>query len=157
MPTYENPAADASEAAEALRGLAHAGRVITDPNDTYQVLGALSGALMSLRQSLDQLADWHDRNAGYAATDDGDRDAGRRDATAASDYLRDAADRIQHAHRSLSEAFNHNGRIAWQDQGLDAIPAQPGSGHPRTRQGLAPPSVFGTDTTPQERPHPLGR
>lgn len=152
MPTYENPAADASEAAEALRGLAHASRTISDPSDTYRVLGSLSGALMSLQQSLDQLADWHERNADHAATDDGDRATGRRDATAASDYLHHAAERVEHAHRSLNEAFNYNGRIAWQSS-IDAARAE----QARSRTGLAPSSAFGTELTPRRDSDPLGR
>jgi hypothetical protein len=35
MPTFQNPTADAAEASEALRGLAHASRVFEDPADTY--------------------------------------------------------------------------------------------------------------------------
>ena len=41
MPTFQNPTADAAEASEALRGLAHATRVFEDPADTYAVLGDL--------------------------------------------------------------------------------------------------------------------
>ena len=48
MATFDNPAVDADEAAEALRALAHASRVLTDPGDTYRVLGSLSAALASL-------------------------------------------------------------------------------------------------------------
>ena len=152
MPTYENPAVDADEAAEALRGLAHASRVVTDPSDTYRVLGSLTTALASLRQSLDQLADWHDRNAGRAADDNGHQRAGRHDALAAGEYLRDAADRVRQAHGSLNEAFSHNGRIAWQP-GIDTDLTRP-----RDHAGrLAPPSAFGTDTGSREGPHPLGR
>ncbi len=151
MPTYDNPAVDADEAAEALRGLAHASRNITDPSETYRVLGSLSTALASLQQSLDQLADWHDRNAERAATDDGARRAGRHEAVSAGVCLRDAADRVRQAHRSLNEAFSHNGRIAW----------QPGTDLPRRSRGgpgrPAPPSAFGTDTASREGPHTLGR
>lgn len=162
MPTYENPVADASEAAEALRGLAHAGRTFSDPSATYWVLGSLSGALMSLQQSLDQLADWHERNADRAATDDGDRATGRRDATAASDHLHHAAERVEHAHRSLNEAFNYNGRIAWQRAGIErgsAGPtARPTASHAKTGQArLAPPSAFGTGPVTRSRTDPLGR
>lgn len=158
MPTYENPAADAAEAAEALRGLAHASRTVTDPSDTYRVLGSLSGALASLGQSLDQLAGWHERNAGHAASDDGDRDAGRRDATEAGAWLREAADWIQHAARSLNEAHNHNGRIAWQHEGIDAAPARPAASPTAPAQRrLAPPAAFGTTPAPQPGTDPLGR
>lgn len=153
MPSYESLAADASEAAEALRGLAHASRVIADPADSYRVLGSLSTGLASLQQSLDQLADWHDRNADRAATDDGDRNAGRRDAESAGVHLHNAADSIRQAHRSLNTAFSHNGRIAWQS-GTD--PARPGADRAKSGR-LAPPSVFGTDAASREGPGSLGR
>ncbi len=151
MPTFDNLAVDAEEAAEALRGLAHASRVISDPGDTYRMLGSLSAALASLQQSLDQLADWHDRNTDRASDDSGDRQAGRRDALAASAYLRDAAGRVRQAHGALNEAFNHTGQIAWhptaahQDDGR----RQPGR--------LAPTSAFGTDTAPNRSTDTLGR
>ncbi len=151
MPTYEDPAADATEAAEALRGLAHASRVITNPSDTYRVLGSLSTALASLQQSLDQLAVWHDRNLDRAATDDGDQQAGRYEATVARSHLWDAADRVKQARQTLNEAFSHNGRIAWQP-GTDRTRQSP-SGPGR----LAPPSAFGTGPASREGPDSLRR
>ena len=56
MPTFNSPTADAAEASEALRGLAHASRVLENPADTYPVLGDLLAGVRSLRQVLDQLA-----------------------------------------------------------------------------------------------------
>lgn len=38
LPTFQDPAADAAEARQALRGLAHATRTINDPRETYAVL-----------------------------------------------------------------------------------------------------------------------
>ena len=55
MPTFDNPAADASKAEQALRGLAHATRRIEDPSQIYGVLGSLSRGIASLSQSLHQL------------------------------------------------------------------------------------------------------
>lgn len=151
MPTFDDPANDAGEAAEALRGLAHASRTFTDPSDTYRVLGSLSAALASLRQSLDQLADWHADNAGHAADDDGDRHAGRENALSASRCLRDAAGRVRQASGALDEAFTHNGRIAWQ-------PAVADRGDGRRQPGRLPPAAaFGIDTPPCRGPDPLGR
>lgn len=60
MPTFTNPRADAAEAQEALRGLAHASRAVEEPADMYVVLGLLSLATASLEQSLHQLAAFHD-------------------------------------------------------------------------------------------------
>ena len=61
MPTFNDPAADAAEAQQALRGLAHATRDIDDPRQIYPVLGSLSAVAGSLGQSLHQLAAFHDR------------------------------------------------------------------------------------------------
>ena len=80
MPTFENPKQDADELGEAARGLAHATRHITHPPDTYETLGALHYALTSVQQSLNQLASWHHRHSAHAATDDGNRQAGREHA-----------------------------------------------------------------------------
>jgi hypothetical protein len=38
VPTFQDPAADAAEAQQALRGLAHATRTINDPREIYAVL-----------------------------------------------------------------------------------------------------------------------
>ncbi len=38
MPTFQDPAADAAEARQALRGLAHATGTINDPREIYAVL-----------------------------------------------------------------------------------------------------------------------
>lgn len=63
MPTFDDPAADADEVQTALRALAHATRFIDDPRQIYSVLGSLTSAVASLRQSLDQLASFHDSAA----------------------------------------------------------------------------------------------
>lgn len=114
MPTFDNPVFDADEAAEALRGLAHASRVFDQPGDTYRVIGALTAVLGSLQQSLDQVAAWHTRNLDFAADDGGDRLAGRSDAESAALSLRVAAECVREANRSLNAAHSCNGRIAWQ-------------------------------------------
>lgn len=59
MPTFFDPVADAGEASEALRGLAHASREFEHPQDMYGVLGDLLSGVRSLRQVLDQLATAH--------------------------------------------------------------------------------------------------
>ncbi|MDT0203896.1 hypothetical protein [Nocardioides sp. AE5] len=66
MPTYEVPTVDAEEAAQALRGLAHATRRIEDPSQIYGVLGSLSRATASLSQSLHQLGSYHDKHGARA-------------------------------------------------------------------------------------------
>lgn len=59
MATFVDPVADAAEAYEGLRGLAHATRVFEDPADTHRVLGEVSGSVRLLRQVLDQLSRAH--------------------------------------------------------------------------------------------------
>src|SRR3546814_20825556 len=66
MPTFDNPAADASEAEQALRGLAHATRRIDDPTQIYGVLGSLSRVTASLSQALHQLGSYHDNHGARA-------------------------------------------------------------------------------------------
>src|SRR3546814_13504768 len=62
MPTFEDPAVDATEAEQALRGLAHATRRIEDPSQIYGVLGSVSQAIASLSQALHQIGSFHDEH-----------------------------------------------------------------------------------------------
>ena len=66
MPTFFDSTADAAEASEALRGLAHASRGFDQPAEMYGVIGDLSSGMRSLRQALDQIADVHERKAAHA-------------------------------------------------------------------------------------------
>lgn len=50
MPTFYDPVADASEAADAMRGLAHASRNFEHPQDMYGVLCDLLTSIRSLQQ-----------------------------------------------------------------------------------------------------------
>src|SRR5690606_41254491 len=84
MPTFHDPLADAAEASEALRGLAHASRVFDDPADTYRVFGDLVAGGRSLRQVLDQLASTHLNARGRASHDGGNPPAGPAAAPAAA-------------------------------------------------------------------------
>lgn len=154
MATFDNAAVDAQEVQEAIRGLAHASRAIADVEDTYAILGSLSSSLSSLQQCLDQLANCHERNAGRATDDDGNRATGRQHASAAAEGLRDAAVRVRQAQGAVDEAWNHNGRIAWQpDVVAEAADRDAGRSGSRRR---APASAFGADTTCQHH-DPLGR
>ena len=60
MPTFASPAADAAEAQQALRGLAHTTYSIDDPRQIYEILGSVAAAALSLSQSLHQIASFHD-------------------------------------------------------------------------------------------------
>lgn len=114
MATFNDPQADASEAAEAVRGLAHAAQHVEDPDVLYPVIGDLMSSTRSLSQVLYQLATAHHRHTGQAATDNGDLAAGAVNAHEAAAALTEAAALIEQADSVLDRASNRSGRIAWQ-------------------------------------------
>ena len=114
MPTFNDPTADAEEARQALRGLAHATIRIDDPDRLYGIVGELLGSARSFEQSLIQMAGASLTYQGRAAHDDGDRNLGAADAWAAADALRQAAQHASALESSLDQASGHLGRIAWQ-------------------------------------------
>ena len=122
MPTFQNPTAEAAEASEALRGLAHATRVFEDPVDTHTVLGDLLAGVRSLRQVLDQLATAHLTNRVRAHDDAGDQTAGATYALAATAELQQAAALLDGVHDRVDAAMSVSGRIAWHP-----APTAPGS------------------------------
>lgn len=93
--------------------MAHASRAFDQPAQMYGVIGDLSLGMRSLRQVLDQIADVHERKAAHAFNDDGNHDAGVRDALAAAEELRQAASLVDRAYDRLAEGFIAAGRIAW--------------------------------------------
>lgn len=113
MPTFFDSTADAAEASEALRGLAHASRTFDQPAQMYGVIGDLSSGMRSLHQVLEQLADVHERKVAHAFNDDGDHAVGVRDALATADELRRSARLVDQAYDRLAEGFVAAGRIAW--------------------------------------------
>lgn len=124
MPTFNSPTADAAEASEALRGLAHASRVLENPADTYPVLGDLLAGVRSLRQVLDQLATAHARNQVRAYDDAGNQGAGASHALAAASELRQAAVLLDGVHDRVDTAMGASGRIAWRPAPSEAGPAR---------------------------------
>ncbi|MBL5973243.1 MAG: hypothetical protein D3X82_05590 [Candidatus Leucobacter sulfamidivorax] len=116
MPTFQNPTADAAEASEALRGLAHATRVFEDPADTCAVLGDLLAGVRSLRQVLDQLATADVTNRVRAYDDAGDKSSGATSALAATAELRQAAALLDGVHDRVDAAMSASGRIAWRPE-----------------------------------------
>ena len=124
MPTFNSPTADAAEASEALRGLAHASRVLENPADTYPVLGDLLAGVRSLRQVLDQLATAHARNQVRAYDDAGNQGAGASHALAAASELRQAAVLLDGVHDRVDTAMGASGRIAWRPALSEAGPAR---------------------------------
>ena len=113
MSTFFDPTADATEASEALRGLAHASRTFDQPAQMYGVIGDLSAGMRSLHQVLEQLADVHERKAAHAFNDDGNHAAGVRDALATAEKLRRSGRLVDQAYDRLAEGFAAAGRIAW--------------------------------------------
>ena len=113
MLTFTDPVADAEEAYEAMRALAHASRTFEQPEDMYGVLGDLLGSVRSLEQVLTQIATAHESSRDRAADDAGDRATGVRDALTTAGELRQAAALIGEAERRLDAASAAAGRIAW--------------------------------------------
>lgn len=124
MPTFENPAADATEAEQALRGLAHASRHIDDPSQIYSVLGSLSQAVASLSQSLHQIGSFHDQHGASSAPEVREpRQAGA--AHRVSWDLHRAAEMLTSVGKSIDSAHNAEATIVYQAQPL----AAPARGH----------------------------
>lgn len=114
MPTFTDPAADAAEMYEAMRGLAYASIVLDRPERMYGMLGDLLGAVRSLEQVLGQFSKGHTDARGRAANDAGNHAAGTQDALTAAAELRQAAALIGEAERRLDAGMAAAGRIAWQ-------------------------------------------
>ena len=113
MPTFYDPVADASEAADAMRGLAHASRNFEHPQDMYEVLGDLLANIRSLQQVLDQLATAHTSKRSRAFDDHGNHQAGAKDALAAANELHQAAIFIDQAEEHVNAGASAASRIAW--------------------------------------------
>lgn len=124
MPTFQNPTTDATEASEALRGLAHATRVFEDPADTYAVLGDLLAGVRSLRQVFDQLATVHAGNQVRAYDDAGNQGAGASHALTAAARLRQAAVLLDGVHERVDAAMSASARIAWRPAPSDSVPSR---------------------------------
>lgn len=120
MPTFFDPGADATEASEALRGLAHATRAFENPQELYGVLGDLLSGVRSLNQVLGQIAAVHVENRPRAVDDHGDHAIGSNDALAAADELHQTAALIDQAEERLDAAVGAAGRIAWQEAPAEA-------------------------------------
>ena len=116
MPTFNDPAADAREASEAVRGLAHATQRIENPEVLYPVIGELMATTRNLSQVLDQLARAHQQHTGRAMTDSGDREAGSQLTFEAAAALHEAAAHIGQADTVLDRASSRAGQIAWRTE-----------------------------------------
>lgn len=124
MPTFDDPKRDATEAYEALRGLAHASRVFTDLADTYPVLGDLLGSARSLRQVFEQVAAAHVTHRARAHDDAGSQAAGARAALAVAEELHRVIALLDQVATRIDAASQHSGRIAWHPAGENTPPVR---------------------------------
>jgi hypothetical protein len=113
MPTFEDPAADADEVQQALRGLAHATRSIDDPRQIYPLLGSLTSAVASLSQALHQIASIHDGPARKTAWMSGDSRTGRAAAYQVSWELHRSGEMLRHVAESIGHAHEAEATIAY--------------------------------------------
>lgn len=116
MPTFYDPHADAQEASQALRGLAHATRSFEDPGETYTTIGELLSGVRSMRQVFDQLSEAHLHHRGLAHDDEGNHLNGAHVALAAADELHQAGTLLDQVHARLDKASQSSGCIAWHPQ-----------------------------------------
>jgi len=120
MTTFYDPGADAGEASEALRGLAHATRSFEHPEDLYPVIGDLISGVRSLQQVLDQLANAHITHHTHAADDDGNALLGASTALDTADKLHEAVTALDVVQDRIDAASRLAGRIAWPAVSADA-------------------------------------
>lgn len=113
MPTFEDAVADAAEAQQAMRGLAHAMQGMSDPSQGYPVLGSLTWGLASLEFALSQLARFYETTASERAEVHGDRDAGRASAQRVTENLRAASASVARAVELVTYAHNADSEIAY--------------------------------------------
>ena len=114
MPTFQDPVADADEAHEVLRGLAHATRLFEDPSQTYEVVGDLLGTIRSLQQVLNQVAAAHLDHRDRTLSEAGDPAGGAAHALRAADALRAAALQLGNVEINVDLASQQSGQIVWQ-------------------------------------------
>jgi hypothetical protein len=136
MATFSDPRADAAEAAEAVRGIAHALHATDHPRDVYDVLGELLSLTRRLTNVTGQLAGNIAHHQRLAADDTGNRQAGADAAQSAIDGLlkgrnpsqlnpqqTQASAIFDQAETAMDRAAQAASRIAWQDL-PDTVPAR---------------------------------
>ena len=122
MPTFDDAAADAAEAQQALRGLAHATRTIDDPRQIYAVLGSLSTAAVSLEQTLHHLGAFHDGPARQRAWLNGDERAGHAASHQVSWELHRAGEILRQVAAALDRAHEVEATIAYDHRDFPLLP-----------------------------------
>jgi len=113
VPSFDDPAVDAAEAQEALRGLAHATRALDDPREIYTLLGSLTAAAASPKQTLHQLAACHDGTSRKRAWLNGDPKAGRAASYQVSWELHRAGEILRQVAAALDRAHEVEAQIAY--------------------------------------------
>jgi len=134
VPTFNDPAVDAAEAQQALRGLVHATRSIDDPTQVYSVLGSLSAVAASLEQSLHQLATFHDGPARKRAWVSGDERAGRAASSQISWELHRAGEILRQVVSTIDHAHEVEASIVYDSSDFPLVPEPP---RPPLSQGLS--------------------
>jgi hypothetical protein len=134
MATLSRPSADADEAHEALRGLAHATRSMDDPNEIYAVLGSLSQGLVSLEQALHQLGQRHDEPASTKEWVTSDPRTGRAASYQVASELHRAAEIVHQVAAGLDRAQEIEATIAYD---VRDFPSPANERHLRVDNGLS--------------------
>ena len=145
MPTFEDAVADAAEAQQAMRGLAHAMQGMRDPSQGYPVLGSLTWGLASLEFALSQLACFYETTASERAEVHGDRDAGRASAQRVTEHLRAASECVALAVESMTYAHDVDSEIRYAPPTVAHTPRH-GTRAPRPKQ-VSPASASAPDST----------
>ncbi|WGH82663.1 hypothetical protein QDX25_05835 [Auritidibacter ignavus] len=114
MPTYSDPARDASETVEATRGLAHSIHAISRPETMPGIVGDLLATTRRLRETLEILARTHVYYIDRASTDTGDFKTGEAHAFATADAIDEAATLVDDVDARMDWASTHAHLIAWQ-------------------------------------------
>jgi hypothetical protein len=125
MPTFNDPAQDADELRQAVRGLAHATRAVEDPTSIYSVLGAVGSARGSLAQSLRQIGDLHDGPATKRAWVEGDVRSGRAASCQVAWDVHRAAEMVHQVAGVIDRAHEVEATIAYEMRDFPNLAAAP--------------------------------
>ena len=125
MVLFEDPAADASEARDALRGLAYATRRIDDPSQIQSVLGSLTSAVASMSQALHQVASFHDGAATAGVWVAGESRAGRAAAYQVSWELHRAGEILRQVSDAIGRAQNAESPLIYDRREIAPFPEAP--------------------------------
>jgi hypothetical protein len=121
MPTFSRASADAEEASEALRGLAHATQLIDDPTEIYAVIGSLSLGLACLEQALHQLRQFHDGPVHRRAGVTEDARTGRAASYQVAWELHRAAEIVHQVAAGLDRAHENEATIAYDPRDFPSL------------------------------------